>query len=76
MKTERIVDWVIRIADLLLRLGESKRKSAPPPSTLTLRDLLEIKKESDAHARRSQAPTVVIPPPSERRERGGRGPRY
>lgn len=72
------MERAIAIADALsvwLQRRE-QRRGLPPPSTLTLRDLLEIKKESDSYARRTQAPTVVIPAPSERKERGGRGPRY
>lgn len=43
-----------------------KRKGQrPAPVGLSWKDVLEIKRQSDAGARRSEAPTVVIHPPSE-----------
>lgn len=43
-----------------------KRKQKLPPTALSWKDVLEIKRQSDLGARKSEAPTVVIPPPSER----------
>ncbi len=91
MKTERIALFVIDLAfalaehvsDWLDKRARKKRLPRPTPSGLSLKDLLEIKKANDAAQKKSEAPTVVIPPPSEwgkltpaGPKRGGGGSRY
>lgn len=62
-----IVERLFDVAELVVKLSEKKKK--PEPSHLTLRDLVEMKRQQDEGVRRSSAPTVVIPPPSEREKR-------
>lgn len=59
----KIIDLLFAGAELVSRALD-KRK--PPPAGLTLRDLIDMKRQDDDRVRRSQAPTVVIDPPSER----------
>jgi hypothetical protein len=68
-----LVDLVFDVAERVDRWNtRRKRKGKPAPVGLSWKDVLEIKRQSDAGARRSEAPTVVIPPPSELL--GGRSP--
>lgn len=83
MKRERIALFVVELAFKVAEgvagwLEREERKRLPPhhPSTLSLKDLLEIKRANDTQVRRSQAPTVAITAPSERAQRGRGGPRY
>lgn len=78
MKTERIALFVVElaftIAERVAAWLEAREKRAKKPSPgLSLKELLEIKRLNDTQVRRTQAPTVVIPPPS---ERSGRSSRY
>lgn len=88
MKTERLA---LLIVELAFKLAEGvagwlerreKRVTKDIPRGLTWPDLLELKRHNDS-VRRSQAPTVVIPPPSEwgkttsvRGKPGGGGSRH
>lgn len=62
-----IVERLFDVAELVVKLSEKKKK--PAPSQLSLRDLIDLKRQQDESVRRSSAPTVVIPPPSERFEK-------
>lgn len=61
-----IVERAFDLAELILAISEKKKQKLPPPSSLSLKDLVEMKRADNETVRRSQAPTVVIPPPSER----------
>lgn len=64
----KIVDWLFAGAELAVGLNDRLRKrKAPASSGLTMRDILELKRLDDERVRKSTAPTVVIPAPSERR---------
>ncbi len=78
-----VVDLAFAIAEKVAYWLEAAEKRKRLPRPLTVADLLEIRTQKDA-ARRSQAPTVVIPPPSEwaatktgqHRKPGGGSSRY
>lgn len=68
MKWEKVALFVVeRVFDVLELISNlsDKRKAKQKPKELTLKDLLDAKRDTEL-LRRTQAPTVVIPPPSER----------
>ena len=57
-----VVDVLFAVAEAVSKLADRKKK----PEGLTMKDLLDLKRKDDELARKTQAPTVVIPAPSER----------
>ena len=70
-----IANAAFAIAEKLAGWLEARGQRRALPRPLTVKDLLEIRAQKDAQ-RRSQAPTVLIPPPSERDKPGGGSSRY
>jgi len=56
--------------------GRRLRRKRIGKKRWTAGELVELKAEGARAYQKSQAPTVVIPPPSEREKRSGRGPRH
>lgn len=68
MKWDKVALFLVeRVFDLLEFISNQsdKRKAKQKAKELTLKDLLDAKRDTEL-LRRTQAPTVVIPPPSER----------
>jgi hypothetical protein len=59
-----VVERVFDVLEFLVALGDKKKKQAEP-SQLSLKDLIELRRQDESQRRRAAAPTVVIPPPSE-----------
>lgn len=77
MVVVRMAYWVaITVSDWVDARDKRRRIQRSLNDGLTLKQILDLKKEGEAVMRRSNAPTVVIPPPSERKERGGGSSRY
>lgn len=57
-----VIDLLFAVAEGVSGLMEKRRKPRP----FTLRELLDMKRKDAELVRRTQAPTVVIPPPSDR----------
>lgn len=58
-----IIDVLFAVAEGVSALMEKRKKR---PQGLSMRELLDMKRQDEDLVRRTQAPTVVIPPPSER----------
>lgn len=66
-----IIERLFDVAELVSAASDrsaAKRKQLGP-SPLTLKELMEIKRQDEDLYRRTNAPTVLIPPPSEREKR-------
>lgn len=61
-----VVERVFDVLELIDRANE-RAKAKRKPKELTFHDLVDVKRDAEL-LRRTQAPTVVIPPPSERRD--------
>jgi hypothetical protein len=61
-----IIDVLFAVAEGVASLMEKRKAKRPPPPSLSLRDIMEMKRADAELVKRTQAPTVVIPPPSER----------
>jgi hypothetical protein len=65
----KVVDVLFAVAETVVKVSDKrrdKRAKERARASLTLKDLMALKRADDEYLRRSQAPTVVIPPPSER----------
>jgi len=71
----RVVNAAFAVAEKVAGWLEARGRKRALPRPLTVKDLLEIRARKDAE-RRSQAPTVLIPAPSERGKPGGGSSRY
>ncbi len=60
-----VVDLGFAIAERIDAWSTKRKKRKVEPIGFSWKDVLEIKRQSDTAVRRSEAPTVVIPPPSE-----------